>query len=95
MSFTRDLAYELGEDRIRVNAVAPGPTSTAMMAQLTDEQLEAAGMRFVLGRIGRPEDVAEAVAFLASDRAAYITGATLPVTGGAELATRPLRAEDL
>jgi NAD(P)-dependent dehydrogenase (short-subunit alcohol dehydrogenase family) len=95
VSFTRDLAYELGEDRIRVNAVAPGPTSTAMMAQLTDEQLEAAGMRFVLGRIGRPEDVAEAVAFLASDRAGYITGATLPVTGGAELATRPLRAEDL
>jgi len=51
-------------------------------------------MRFVLGRIGRPEDVAEAVAFLASERASYITGATLPVTGGAELATRPFRPQD-
>jgi NAD(P)-dependent dehydrogenase (short-subunit alcohol dehydrogenase family) len=94
VSFTRDLAFELGGDGIRVNAVAPGPTATSMMSQLTDDELEAAGLRFVLGRIGRPEDVAEAVAFLASDRASYITGATLPVTGGAELATRPLRSED-
>jgi NAD(P)-dependent dehydrogenase (short-subunit alcohol dehydrogenase family) len=94
VSFTRDLAFELGSEGIRVNAVAPGPTATAMMGQLTDDQLDAAGLRFVLGRIGRPEDIAEAVAFLASDRASYITGATLPVTGGAELATRPLRSED-
>ena len=95
VSFTRDLAFELGEDRIRVNAVAPGPTATSMMSQLTDEQLDDAGLRFVLGRMGRPEDIAEAVAFLASDRASYITGATLPVTGGAELASRALRAEDV
>ncbi len=77
-----------------MNAVAPGPTATAMMAQISDEALEAAGMRFLLGRIGRPEDIAEAIAFLASERAAYVTGATLPVTGGAELATRPLRPDD-
>jgi NAD(P)-dependent dehydrogenase (short-subunit alcohol dehydrogenase family) len=94
VSFTRDLAFELGADGIRVNAVAPGPIRTSMLAQLSDEQIENSGMRFVLGRIGRVEDVAEAVAFLASDRAAYVTGATLPVTGGAELATRPLRPED-
>ena len=94
VSFTRDLAFELGGEGIRVNAVAPGPTATAMMEQLTDDQIETAGLRFVLGRMGRPEDVAEAVAFLASQRASYITGATLPVTGGAELATRPLRSED-
>lgn len=94
VSFTRDLAFELGGDGIRVNAVAPGPTATAMMAKISDEQLDASGMRFVLGRIGRPEDVAEAVAFLASERASYITGATLPVTGGAELATRPFRPQD-
>lgn len=94
VAFTRDLAFELGAERIRVNAVAPGPTATAMMGQLTDDQIDAAGLRFVLGRMGRPEDIAEAVAFLASDRASYITGAVLPVTGGAELATRPLRSED-
>lgn len=94
VSFTRDLAYELGGDGIRVNAVAPGPVATGMMATISDEDVEEAGARFVLGRMGRPEDVAEAVAFLASSRAAYITGATLPVTGGAELATRPLRPED-
>lgn len=94
VSFTRDLAFELGADGIRVNAVAPGPIRTSMLAQLSDEQIEASGMRFVLGRMGRPEDVAEAVAYLGSDRAGYVTGATLPVTGGAELATRPLRPED-
>jgi len=82
-SFTRDLAFELAADGIRVNAVAPGPIATSMMAQLTDDQLEQAGLRFVLGRMGRPEDIAEAVAFLASERASYITGAMLPVTGGA------------
>ena len=62
--------------------------------QVSQEGTEAAGRRFVLGRMGRPADIAEAVAFLASDRASYVTGATLPVTGGAELATRPLRPED-
>jgi NAD(P)-dependent dehydrogenase (short-subunit alcohol dehydrogenase family) len=95
VSLTRDLAFELGAERIRVNAVAPGPTATDMMKKLTDDQIDAAGLEFVLGRMGRPADIAEAVAFLASDRASYITGATLPVTGGAELATRPLRSEDL
>ncbi|MBJ21964.1 MAG: glucose 1-dehydrogenase [bacterium] len=94
VSLTRDLAFELGAEGIRVNAVAPGPTATAMMGRLTDDEIESSGLRFVLGRIGRPEDIAEAVAFLASRRASYITGATLPVTGGAELATRPLRSED-
>jgi NAD(P)-dependent dehydrogenase (short-subunit alcohol dehydrogenase family) len=94
VSFTRDLAVELGPDGIRVNAVAPGPIATGILGALDDERIASAGMRFLLGRMGRPADVAEAVAFLASDRASYITGATLPVTGGAELATRPLRREE-
>lgn len=94
VAFTRDLAFELGGDGIRVNAVAPGPIATTMMGQISDEEIEAAGLRFVLGRMGRPADIAEAVAFLASPRASYVTGATLPVTGGAELATRPLRPQD-
>ncbi len=94
VSLTRDLAFELSVHGIRVNAVAPGPIATQILGQLTDEQIEQAGLRFILGRMGRPEDVAEAVGFLASKRASYITGVTLPVTGGAELATRPLRPED-
>ena len=91
---TRDLAVELAPDGIRVNAIAPGPIATQIVGHLSDEQLEQAGLRFLLGRIGRPADIAEAVAFLACERASYITGATLPVTGGAELATRALRPED-
>jgi NAD(P)-dependent dehydrogenase (short-subunit alcohol dehydrogenase family) len=94
VAFTRDLAVELAAAGIRVNAVAPGPIATQIMGTLSDEQIDAAGLRFLLGRMGRPEDIAEAVAFLACERASYITGVTLPVTGGAELATRPLRPED-
>jgi NAD(P)-dependent dehydrogenase (short-subunit alcohol dehydrogenase family) len=88
---TRDLAVELAPDRIRVNAVAPGPIDTrGIAAGLAPAEREAFAQRFLLGRIGQPEDIAEAVAFLASPRASYITGVTLPVTGGAELAVRPL-----
>ena len=94
VALTRDLAVELAPDRIRVNAVAPGPIATNMLGTMSDQQIERAGMHFLLGRMGRPGDIAEAVAFLASDRAAYITGALLPVTGGAELATRPLLPDD-
>lgn len=94
VAFTRDLAVELAPDRIRVNAVAPGPIATEMLGKLTQDELGRAGKHYLLGRLGKPEDIAEAVAFLASDRASYVTGATLPVTGGAELASRPVRSED-
>jgi 3-oxoacyl-[acyl-carrier protein] reductase len=94
VAFTRDLAVELAPDRIRVNAVAPGPIATEMLGKLTEDELGKAGKHYLLGRLGKPEDIAEAVAFLASERASYITGATLPVTGGAELASRPVRSED-
>ena len=94
LALTRDLAFELAPDRIRVNAVSPGPIKTQILGSLDDAQIAQAGLRFILGRIGLPEDIAEAVAFLASDRASYITGQNLPVTGGAELATRPMRPDD-
>jgi NAD(P)-dependent dehydrogenase (short-subunit alcohol dehydrogenase family) len=91
VAFTRDLAVELAPDRIRVNAVAPGPIDTqGPGGNLSEPQRRELGQRFLLGRIGQPEDIAEAVAFLASPRASYITGALLPVTGGAELSVRPL-----
>jgi NAD(P)-dependent dehydrogenase (short-subunit alcohol dehydrogenase family) len=86
IALTRELAVELAPHRIRVNAVAPAwIDSRGRMERLTPDDRAKANQRFLLGRIGQPDDVAEAVVFLASDRASYITGITLPVTGGAEL----------
>ncbi len=82
ISFTRSLARELGAMGIRVNAVAPGLIDTEMVASLKKELVDSIVKSSSLRRIGRPEEVAEAVAFLASERAAYITGQCLIVDGG-------------
>jgi 3-oxoacyl-[acyl-carrier protein] reductase len=82
VSFTRSLAREVGPMGIRVNTVAPGIIDTEMIASLKSELVEGIIKSSSLRRIGKPEDVAEAVAFLASDRAAYITGQCLIVDGG-------------
>ena len=87
VAFTRDLAVELAPDGVRVNAVAPGPIDSQGIGANLDERVR---KNLLLGRMGTGRDIAEAVLFLASDRASYITGATLPVTGGAELQVRPL-----
>jgi NAD(P)-dependent dehydrogenase (short-subunit alcohol dehydrogenase family) len=91
VAFTRDLAVELASDGVRVNAVAPGPIDTQ---GFTEDMNEAEVERYVsgmlLGRMGTPIDIANAVLFLASQRASYITGVTLPVTGGSELRIRPV-----
>ena len=85
IAMTRDLAAEYAPD-VRVNAVAPGPIDTMhLTASMTPEEKDDFGRRYPLGRMGEPEDVAHAIFFLASSKAAYITGATLPVTGGTEL----------
>jgi len=82
VGFTKSLAQEIGSRNITVNCVAPGFIDTDMTRALSDAQREALLMRIPLGRLGTPEDVGHAVAFLASPRAAYITGATLHVNGG-------------
>ena len=79
---TRALARELGSRNITVNCVAPGFIDTDMTRVLTEEQHAALKAQIPLGRLGQPQDVAEAVAFLASPAAAYITGAEIHVNGG-------------
>jgi len=79
---TKSLAKEVATRGITVNAVAPGFIETAMTEELSDEVKETALSHIPLGRMGQPQDVAKAVAFLASDDAEYITGQVLVVDGG-------------
>lgn len=78
---TKSLSRELGKYGIRINAVAPGVTRTDMLAVLPDEMIQPIIRNIPLGRLGEPEDVANAFVFLASDMASYISGAILPVAG--------------
>lgn len=82
VAFSRSLAKEVGRRGIRVNAVAPGLIDTDMSAVLDETVKDQVAERTALGRAGLASEVADAVAFLASARAAYITGAVLPVDGG-------------
>ncbi len=82
IGFTKSLAKELGSRNITVNAVAPGYITTALTDVLSDEYRAAAVKATPMGRLGTPEDVAHAVAFLVSDLASYITGQVLSVDGG-------------
>lgn len=82
---TKSLARELGKDNIRVNAVLPGVTRTDMVAALPPEIVARIAATIPLGRVGEPEEVANAFVFLASDKASYITGATLTVDGATQV----------
>lgn len=82
IGLTKALAKEVGLSGIRVNAVSPGVILTDMMKDFGEDDLAALRGEIPLNRLGTPEDVAEAVRFLASDRAGYITGQVLGVNGG-------------
>lgn len=82
IGLTKSLAQEMGSRNVTVNAVAPGFIATDMTANLPEELKTKILSTIPLGRFGQPEDIAEAVAFLASDKAAYITGAVLDINGG-------------
>ena len=87
IGMTKVWARELGKYQIRVNAVAPGFIATEMIGQMPEKIQQALVGRTPLGRMGQPEDVANAYAWLASDQASFITGAVLSVDGGAVTGT--------
>ncbi len=82
IGLTRSLAMELAPSHIRVNCVAPGVIDTDMVQVLGQETLRALAQQTPLGRLGTPEDIAAAVAFLASEQASFITGQVLTADGG-------------
>lgn len=85
IGFGRTLAKELGSRGITVNIVAPGFVQTDMTSKLSDDLIAKAQERIPLGRLGKPDDVAAIVGFLASDKAAYITGQVIGIDGGLSL----------
>ena len=82
VGLARSIARELGSRSITANVVAPGPVATDMTASLTEKRMAELTAAVPLGRVATPEEIAGVVAFLASDDAAFITGAVVPVDGG-------------
>ena len=87
IGMTKVWARELGKYHIRVNAIAPGFIATEMVKQMPEKILQTMVGRTPLGRMGQPEDVANAYAWLASDQASFVTGTVLSVDGGAVTGT--------
>lgn len=87
VGLTRSMAMDLAPRRILVNAIAPGVIETAILDAWDDEARAELANRQPIGRLGRPEDIASAVSFLASSRTGFITGQTLIIDGGASIGT--------
>jgi 3-oxoacyl-[acyl-carrier protein] reductase len=87
ISFTKTWARELGRYNIRVNAIAPGFIATEMVRAMPAKVVETMAQKSPLGRLGEPDDIANAYAWLASDAASFIHGAVLSVDGGLVLGT--------
>ena len=85
ITLTEAMAMDHAKDNIRVNCICPGPTRTPMVDTSTAEKLARYKTRVPLGRIGEPEDVAQAALYLASEEASFVTAAILPVDGGMRL----------
>jgi len=82
IGITRHLAKKVARNGITVNAVAPGTTETDILKMFSDEEITAQKNAILVGRLGKPEEIAATVAFLASDSAAFITGAVIDINGG-------------
>jgi 2-hydroxycyclohexanecarboxyl-CoA dehydrogenase len=86
IAFTKSLAREMARHGINVNCVCPGPTDTPLMAAVPDKVKEALTKAIPFRRLGKPGEVADAILFFASDRASYVTGQVLSVSGGLTMA---------
>lgn len=82
IGLTKTIAGEYGRDNIRINAIAPGTNETPMVQAFPKEAISAMANAVPMGRLGQPEEVADVVAFLLSDKASYIHGAVLSIDGG-------------
>ncbi|XP_045613423.1 (3R)-3-hydroxyacyl-CoA dehydrogenase [Procambarus clarkii] len=82
MAFTKSVAGELAKTGVRVNCVLPGVTQTPLLTDITTDYLNEVVAKVALGRMGQPEEVAEVVAFLLSDKSSYMTGSCVEVYGG-------------
>jgi acetoacetyl-CoA reductase len=82
LGLTKSLARKYAQKNITVNAVAPGPTSSDIVKGYTPEEYQKISASIPVGRFGTPEEIAKAVAFLASESSGFITGATLDINGG-------------
>ncbi|KAF0825782.1 SDR family oxidoreductase [Cytobacillus firmus] len=82
IAFAKSLSKEVALNGVRVNAIAPGAVETAMLNDFTEEELEAVKSEIPMGRLALPADIANAIAFLLSEKASYITGQVMAVNGG-------------